>query len=161
VEKWPGKISLSAETEKLFRSLLKDLRPLSKESGFRASSQNFILESAECWVIVNFQRSRWGDRDETTFYCSVPSAEDPRGDFGSNEPSQRSKANRLHSSSKCKAYPIAVGVNYRTTIYSILWCSAAAGHRTTRPCFRHQLVDDFRLMFPYNHDHEPLCQSEP
>lgn len=62
---------MSAETEKLFRSLLKDLRPLFKESGFRASSQNFILESAECWVIVNFQKSRWGERDETTFYVNV------------------------------------------------------------------------------------------
>jgi hypothetical protein len=55
----------------LFKSLLKELRPLFKESGFRASSQNFILESAECWVIVNFQRSRWADRDETTFYVNV------------------------------------------------------------------------------------------
>jgi hypothetical protein len=62
---------LSAETEKLFRTLLKDLRPLFKKSGFRASSQNFVLESAECWVIVNFQKSRWGERDETTFYVNV------------------------------------------------------------------------------------------
>jgi hypothetical protein len=62
---------LSAETEKLFRSLLKDLRPLFKKSGFRASSQNFILESAESWVIVNFQKSRWAQRDETTFYVNV------------------------------------------------------------------------------------------
>jgi Domain of unknown function (DUF4304) len=62
---------LSAETEKLFRRLLKDLRPLFKESGFRASSQNFILESAECWVIVNFQKSRWAERDEATFYVNV------------------------------------------------------------------------------------------
>jgi Domain of unknown function (DUF4304) len=62
---------LSAETEKLFRSLLKELRPLFKDNGFRASSQNFILESAECWVIVNFQKSRWADRDETTFYVNV------------------------------------------------------------------------------------------
>jgi Domain of unknown function (DUF4304) len=62
---------LSAETEKLFRSLLKALRPLLKESGFRASSQNYILESAECWVIVNFQKSRWAQRDKTTFYVNV------------------------------------------------------------------------------------------
>jgi hypothetical protein len=62
---------LSAETEKLFRRLLKELRPLFKESGFRASSQNFIMESAECWVIINFQKSRWADRDETTFYVNV------------------------------------------------------------------------------------------
>jgi hypothetical protein len=67
-----GGISLSAETEKLFRNLLKELRPLFKKNGFRASSQNFILESAECWVIVNFQKSRWSpQRDETTFYINV------------------------------------------------------------------------------------------
>ena len=62
---------MSEKAEMLFKSLLKELRPLFKESGFRASSQNFILESAECWVIVNFQRSRWADRDETTFYVNV------------------------------------------------------------------------------------------
>ena len=62
---------MSAETEKLFRRLLKELRPLFKEEKFRASSQNFILESAECWVILNFQKSRWADRDETTFYINV------------------------------------------------------------------------------------------
>jgi hypothetical protein len=62
---------LSAETEKLFRSLLKELRPLFKENGFRSSSQNFILESAGCWVIVNFQKSRWAQPDETTFYVNV------------------------------------------------------------------------------------------
>ena len=66
-----GDFLLSSETEKLFRALLKELRPLFKENGFRASSQNFILESAECWVIVNFQKSRWADRDETTFYVNV------------------------------------------------------------------------------------------
>jgi hypothetical protein len=64
-------VSLSAETEKLFRTLLKDLRPVFKENGFRASSQNFILDSAECWVIVNFQKSRWASGDETTFYVNV------------------------------------------------------------------------------------------
>jgi hypothetical protein len=62
---------LSAETEKLFRSLLKELRPLFKENDFRASGQNFILESPECWVVVNFQKSRWAGRDETTFYVNV------------------------------------------------------------------------------------------
>lgn len=42
-----------------------------KGAGFRASSQNFVLESNECWVIVNFQKSRWASRDETTFYINV------------------------------------------------------------------------------------------
>ena len=62
---------MSAETEKLFRQMLKELRPLFKERGFRASSQNFILESAECWVIINFQKSRWADPNETIFYVNV------------------------------------------------------------------------------------------
>lgn len=62
---------MSAETEKLFRSLLRELRPLFRENGFRASSQNFVLESSECWVIVNFQKSRWADRDETSVYVNV------------------------------------------------------------------------------------------
>ena len=62
---------MSAETEKLFRNLLKELRPLLKKHGFRAFSQNFVLESAECWVIINFQKSRWAQPDETTFYVNV------------------------------------------------------------------------------------------
>jgi hypothetical protein len=62
---------LSAETEKLFKRLLKEMRPLSKEHGFRAVSQNFIFESTECWVILNFQKSRWSDSEETTVYVNV------------------------------------------------------------------------------------------
>jgi hypothetical protein len=62
---------LSAETEKLFKRLLKEMRPLFKEHGFRAVSQNFIFESNECWVILNFQKSRWSDSGETTFYVNV------------------------------------------------------------------------------------------
>jgi hypothetical protein len=62
---------VSAETQKLFKSLLKELRPLFKENGFRSSGQNFILESAECWVIINLQKSRWSDQDETTCYVNV------------------------------------------------------------------------------------------
>lgn len=62
---------MSAETEKLFRCLLKELRPLFKENGFQNSSQNFVLESAECWVIINFQRSRWAGPNETCFYINV------------------------------------------------------------------------------------------
>ena len=62
---------MSAETENLFRRLLKELRPLFKEHGFRASGQNFVCESNECWVIVNFQKSRWSEPGETTFYVNV------------------------------------------------------------------------------------------
>lgn len=62
---------MSAETQKLFKNLLRELRPLVKEKGFRSSGQNFVLESAECWVIINFQKSRWLDQDETIFYVNV------------------------------------------------------------------------------------------
>lgn len=62
------------ESEKLFQRLLRELRPLLKANGFRASSPNFILESDECWVIVNFQKSRWSTPDETTFYINVAAA---------------------------------------------------------------------------------------
>jgi hypothetical protein len=47
------------------------MRPLFKEHEFRAYSQNFIFESNECWVIVNFQKSRWSQPGETTFYVNV------------------------------------------------------------------------------------------
>jgi len=47
------------------------MRPLFKEHGFRASGQNFIFESNECWVIVNFQKGRWSQSGETTFYVNV------------------------------------------------------------------------------------------
>ncbi len=58
-------------TEKLFKNLVRQLRPLFKAHGFRASGQNFVLESAECWVVINFQKSRWADQDETTVYVNV------------------------------------------------------------------------------------------
>lgn len=66
-------MSMKAEkkTEKLFKNLLKELRPLFKEHGFRSSGQNFVLESPECWVIINLQKSRWSGPDETTFYVNV------------------------------------------------------------------------------------------
>jgi hypothetical protein len=62
---------VSTETQKLFKKLLKELRPLFTENGFRSSGQNFILESPECWVIINLQKSRWSGPDETTFYVNV------------------------------------------------------------------------------------------
>jgi len=62
---------LSAETQKLFKRLQKEMRPLFKEHGFHAVSQNFIFESNECCVIFNFQKSRWSDSEETTFYVNV------------------------------------------------------------------------------------------
>jgi len=37
----------------LFRRLLKELRPALVEHGFRRSSQNFVIESAEGWGVIN------------------------------------------------------------------------------------------------------------
>jgi hypothetical protein len=62
---------LPTNPDSFFKKVLKDLRPLFKENGFRASSQNFILESVEGWAIINFQKSRWLEPSEKTFYVNV------------------------------------------------------------------------------------------
>jgi hypothetical protein len=58
-------------SDRYFLDVLKGLRPILKQNGFRASSQNFVLESAECWGIINLQKSRWSRPDEKTFYVNV------------------------------------------------------------------------------------------
>ncbi len=62
---------MARDPDNLFKQVLKELRPVLKEEGFRASSQNFVLESNECWAILNFQKSRWSSPDEKTFYVNV------------------------------------------------------------------------------------------
>ncbi len=57
--------------DKYFLDVLKGLRPILKQNGFRPSSQNFILESSECWGIINLQKSRWSQANEKTFYVNV------------------------------------------------------------------------------------------
>ncbi len=79
---------IEKETEKLFKNLLKHLRPLFKEHGFHSSGQNFILESPECWVIVNFQKSRWSDSAETTFYVNVAASSKRWLEFCGEPPGQ-------------------------------------------------------------------------
>jgi Domain of unknown function (DUF4304) len=62
---------LVTDADKFFAKVLKGLHPLFKQNGFRKSGQNFILESPECWVVINLQKSRWSDLDEKTFYVNV------------------------------------------------------------------------------------------
>ncbi len=62
---------MSDETQKLFKDLVRELKPVFKEHGFRSKSQNFILETSECWVIISFQKSRWSSPEETSFYINV------------------------------------------------------------------------------------------
>lgn len=57
--------------DRFFSAVLKGLRPLLKENGFRHSGQNFILESPECWAVINLQKSRWSEPGEKTFYVNV------------------------------------------------------------------------------------------
>jgi hypothetical protein len=66
-----GETLAEIDAEALFKKLLKDLRPLFKQNGFCSSSQNFTLETDECWAIVNFQKSRWSSPGEKTFYVNV------------------------------------------------------------------------------------------
>jgi hypothetical protein len=55
----------------LFRRLLKELRPALAEYGFRRSSQNFVIESAECWGVINFQKSLYSSAQQTRFTINV------------------------------------------------------------------------------------------
>ena len=55
----------------LFHSLLKDLRPALAEYGFRRKSQNFVIESPECWGIINFQKSLYSSPGQKTFTINL------------------------------------------------------------------------------------------
>lgn len=55
----------------LFRRLLKDLRPALAERGFHRRSQNFVIESPECWGVINFQKSLYSSPEEKKFTVNV------------------------------------------------------------------------------------------
>ena len=55
----------------LFRRLLKELRPTLTAYGFRRRSQNFVIESAECWGIINFQKSLYSSPKEKKFTVNL------------------------------------------------------------------------------------------
>lgn len=54
-----------------FNAVLKELRPMLQEYGFRRSSQHFSLETPDCWAVINFQKSHWSQPGEKTFYVNV------------------------------------------------------------------------------------------
>jgi hypothetical protein len=60
-----------ASADLLFRRLLKDLRPAMAERGFRRNSQNFVIESSECWGVVNFQKSLYSSPQQKRFTVNV------------------------------------------------------------------------------------------
>jgi len=55
----------------LFLRLLKELRPTLAEYGFRRSSQNFVIESSECWGVINFQKSLYSSAQQKRFTINV------------------------------------------------------------------------------------------
>ena len=59
------------QSDLLFRRLLKDLRPTMGERGFRRNSQNFVIESSECWGVVNFQKSLYSSTQQKRFTVNV------------------------------------------------------------------------------------------
>lgn len=59
------------DSDHFFADILTGLRPIFKQNGFRKSGQNFILESSECWAVINLQKSRWTGPNEKTFYVNV------------------------------------------------------------------------------------------
>jgi hypothetical protein len=60
-----------SDPNQFFTAVLKGLRPLFHEQGFRPKGQNFVYETPECWSIVNFQKSRWSEQTEKTFYINL------------------------------------------------------------------------------------------
>jgi hypothetical protein len=58
-------------SELLFRRLLKELRPSIAKDGFRRHSQNFVIESHECWGVINFQKSLYSAANEKRFTVNV------------------------------------------------------------------------------------------
>ena len=77
---------MSADTVQLFKRLLKEMRPLLKGAGFRASGQTFLRESNECWIIINFQKSRLASCGEITFYVNVAACTKRWSGFQSRPP---------------------------------------------------------------------------
>ena len=59
------------DADQFFHDVLKGLHPIFKQQGFRKAGQNFVLESSECWVVTNLQKSRWSGQDEKTFYVNL------------------------------------------------------------------------------------------
>lgn len=57
--------------EQLFRRLLKELRPLLAREGFRRKSQTFIIESPECWGMINFQKSLYSPAEQKNFTINL------------------------------------------------------------------------------------------
>lgn len=55
----------------LFQRVLKELRPALSEVGFRRKSQNFVIESPDCWGIINFQKSLYSSAGQKTFTVNV------------------------------------------------------------------------------------------
>ena len=55
----------------LFRRLLKELRAALAEYGFRRNSQNFVIESFDCWGVINFQKSVYSSAREKRFTINV------------------------------------------------------------------------------------------
>jgi hypothetical protein len=55
----------------LFQRMLKELRPVLSEFGFRRKSQNFVIESPDCWGVINFQKSLYSAAGQRTFTVNV------------------------------------------------------------------------------------------
>src|SRR5262249_54623979 len=55
----------------IFQRLLKELRPVLAEQGFRRKSQNFVTEAAECWGVINFQKSLYSPAGQKDFTLNL------------------------------------------------------------------------------------------
>jgi Domain of unknown function (DUF4304) len=55
-----------------FKAMLQtEIAPTLRELGLRGSGQNVELPSLNCWVLLNFQKSAWGDRSDAEFTINL------------------------------------------------------------------------------------------
>jgi hypothetical protein len=57
--------------DQLFQRLLKELRPTLAKQGFRRKSQNFVIESTDCWGTINFQKSLYSPAGQKNFTINL------------------------------------------------------------------------------------------
>lgn len=54
-----------------FQRLLKELRPTLAEEEFRRKGQNFVVESPDCWGMINFQKSLYSAPGQKNFTINL------------------------------------------------------------------------------------------
>ena len=60
-----------AQSSSRLAEVLKQVGPMFRRVGYTRLGQNFGIESAECWAVCNFQKSRQAEHASPCFYVNV------------------------------------------------------------------------------------------